>query len=231
MRAAGLGIAALASCAALSGCATTVDGTALPATALDRVLPTASELSATLGIASPGLMGQLVEGDADSLLQGVGQGEATPDECVSTTYQLQKAVYGASPVRSVATRPWAGGGVDGPSVTAFFGVVELASPVDARAFFATTVQRWRRCDGQTLVLTQPGRIGETSSRITDVTVDRSVVSAVVHHDAGPPIQRAVGVASNCIVDVELSDVRGQSGGADGAVEVADVMLDKISPGG
>jgi hypothetical protein len=226
----------------VAGCTAHVDGTAVasrpslaPAAprALDRVLPTTQELAAALGLAPTGFLGRLVEGGADTLLQGVDRAQATPTECVSPTYRLEHTVYAATPVRSVASQSWTGGGVDGPSLTGFFGVVQLASADDADAFFAASADTWRHCDGRTLVLDQ-GRTGaREQSRITDVTVDRRVVSAVVTHDTGTPggltIQRALGVAADCIVDIEITDVADAgTGTARGAVDVADLMLKKLA---
>ena len=53
-----------------------------------------------------------------------------------------------------------------------------------------------------------------------------LVSAVVLHDDGSTIQRALGVASDCVVDVEVTDVD-RGGGARGAVDIANLMLQKI----
>ena len=52
------------------------------------------------------------------------------------------------------------------------------------------------------------------------------------HAGGPKsvsIQRALGVAADCIVDVEVTDFGpdGGNGDADDAVDVANLMLDKI----
>ena len=63
-------------------------------------------------------------------------------------------------------------------------------------------------------------------------IDGRVVSAVVTHAGGPKsvsIQRALGVAADCIVDVEVTDFGpdGGNGDADDAVDVANLMLDKI----
>lgn len=236
--------ASVLACACLisAGCTATVDGVAVdpapaaapsPVRALETVLPTAEELSQALGIAPTGLMGQLVEGGADTLLRGVERAQATPVECVSTTYRLQQAVYGASAVRSVASRSWAAGSVDGPALSGFFGVVQLGSADEAEAFFATAADDWGRCDGRTVVLRRGAPGAGEQSRITDVAVDDRVVSAVVVHEAaqagGIPIQRALGVAGDAIVDVEITDIAGaRSGGADGAVDVAHLMLDKLA---
>ncbi|KUI25376.1 sensor domain-containing protein [Mycobacterium sp. GA-2829] len=228
----------LAGACLLVGCTTTVDGMAVddepagtptPMRALDGVLPTAEELSGALGVAPTGLMGQLVEGGPDTLLRGVDRAQATPVECVSTTYRLQQAVYGASSVRSVASRSWAAGSVDGPALSGFFGVVQLASAEDAEAFFAAAADDWRDCDGATMVLRRGGAGAAEHSRITEVRVAAPVVSAVVVHGGATPIQRAMGVAGDAIVDVEITDVAGaRSGGADAAVDVAQLMLDKLT---
>ncbi|KUH80455.1 MULTISPECIES: sensor domain-containing protein [unclassified Mycobacterium] len=197
-----------------------------PHRALDRALPTAEELATTLG--ASGFMGQLVTGGADMLLQGVREAEATPVDCVSTGYRLEKVVYQASPVRSVASRSWAGGDANGPTATGFFGVVEFGDVAAAQAFFAASADKWHGCNGRTLVLQQPERGAQATSRITEVGIDNRIVSAVVMQDAGSTIQRALGVAGDCIVDVEITDVAGPSAtGARDAAAVAALMLQKI----
>ena len=197
---------------------------------LNQILPTGGELSATLGIGPDGFMGQLVEGGADTLLRGIGESEASPADCVSATYRLQNITYAASPVRSVASRSWTGGDLDGPPFSAFFGVVRLATGEAAETFFATAAAQWRRCNGKTMVLHQRG--GGGSSTINDVVIDGPIVSAVVTHDAGGPksvaIQRALGVAADCIVDVEVTDVGADGGsGSEDAVDIVNLMLDKV----
>jgi hypothetical protein len=228
-------IAALSACAVLAGCSSApVDGAPVvhiaeaakpsPSRALDQVLPTVNELATILGTA--GFMGQLVKGGPEMLLQGVRESEATPIDCVSAGYRLQKVVYQASPVESVASQSWVGGDQNGPSYSGFFGAVKFATADDAQAFFAASADKWHRCNGQTLVLHQAGADG--LSRITDVVVDSRVVSAVVLHDNGSTIQRALGVASDCVVDVEVTNPPGSSGsGAAGAVGVANLMVQKI----
>ena len=229
-------IAALSACAVLAGCSSApvesapvvrITEAAKPSVSrpLNQVLPTGDELTTTLGV-GPGFTGQLVVGGADMLLQGVGESEATPIDCVSAGYRLQKVVYQASPVREVASQSWAGGDLNGPPVSGFFGAVKFATADDAHGFFAASADKWRRCNGQTLVLHQPEHGADGVSRITDVVVDSTVVSAVVLHDDGSMIQRAIGVASDCVVDVEIADVD-RGAGARGAVDVATLMLQKI----
>ena len=223
--------------AVLAGCSSTpVDGApvvhiaeaAKPSVsrALDQVLPTVDELATILGTA--GYAGQLVKGGSEMLLQGVNESEATPIDCVSAGYRLEKIVYRASPVRSVASQSWVGGDQNGPSYSGFFGVVQFATPDDAQAFFAASADKWHRCNGQTLVLHQPEHGADGLSRITDVGVDDRIVSAVVLHDNGSTIQRAIGVASDCVVDVEVTNPAGDSGtSVSGGVGVANRMLQKI----
>jgi hypothetical protein len=195
-----------------------------PVRPLDGALPTADELSSTLGAA--GFLGKRVEGGPDMLLAGVGESDATPIDCVSAAYRFQKVVYQSSPVRDVASQSWAGGSADGPSVSGFFGVVRFATPDDARAFFAGAADKWHRCNGQTMVLQQPEHGAQGSSKVTDVAVGDAVVSAMVMRDAGSAVQRALGVAADCVVDVEITDVN-QMSDPQGAVRVANLMLQKI----
>jgi hypothetical protein len=231
-------IAALSACAVLAGCSSApVDSAApvvriqeaakpSPSRAMDQVLPTVNELATILG--TTGFMGQLVKGGPEMLLQGVRESEATPIDCVSAGYRLEKVVYQASPVQAVASQSWIGGDQNGPSYSGFFGAVKFATADDAQAFLAASADKWHRCNGQTLVLHQPEHGADGLSRITGVTVDDKIVSAVVLHDNGSTIQRALGVAADCVVDVEVTNPPGNSGaGAAGAVGVANLMLQKI----
>lgn len=235
MRPARSTIAALSACAVLAGCSAPVESApvlhivdaAKPSVSLpvEQALPTLDELAVTLGIG--GVLGQLVKGDADMLLQGVRESEATPIECVSAAYRLQKVVYQASPVRAVASQSWAGGDPSGPSISGFFGAVKFATPDDSQAFFAASADKWRRCNGQTTVLHQPEHGADGVSRISGVVIEPRIVSAVVMNDEGQTIQRALGVASDCIVDVEITNTSDSGSGAQSAVRVANLMLQKI----
>lgn len=201
-----------------------------PAIPLAPFLPTAVELSAILGTGPNGLMGRPVEGDADVLLTSVADGQAAPAECVSAPYQLQEIVYDASPVQSVASNTWAGGGFDGPPVSGFFSVVQMAGRAAAHEFFAAVTDQWRRCNGQTVALQLPGHGADELSRITDVSFGEHVISANVLHASGgtgsPTGLRAVGLAGDCIVEVELTDPR-PAALTKGAAAVVNVIRDKI----
>lgn len=202
-----------------------------PAVPLGPFLPTATELSAVLGTGPNSMMGRPVAGDAGVLLTSVADGQAAPAECVSAPYRLQEIVYDASPVQSVASNTWAGGGFDGPPVSGFFGVVQMASPVAAQEFFASVTDQWRRCNGQTVTLNAQANGADELSRVTDVTFGEHVIAAHVLHASGgtgsPTGLRAVGLAGDCIVEVELTDPR-PVGNVQGAVAVVDVIRDKIA---
>ncbi len=203
-----------------------------PAIPLGRYLPTAQELSAALGTGPNGLTGQLIEGDAGMLLRNVGAAETTPPDCLGAAYRSSRRCTAAPRCGRWRPIPGPAGGFDGPPVTGFFGVVQMTSPGAAQEFFATMTDRWRRCNGQTVARTPGDRGGAELSRITAVSFDQRVVAAsVLHTSAGsesPTGQRAIGVAGDCIVEVELTDPRAP-GEAQPAVGVADLILDKIAP--
>ncbi|MEH3143049.1 MAG: sensor domain-containing protein [Mycobacterium kyogaense] len=202
-----------------------------PAIPLGQFLPTTPELAAQLGTPPTGFAGHLVQGGPDMLLRSVGAGEASPPDCLGAAYRMQQAVYDGSPVQSVATNSWAGGTFDGPPVSAFFGIVQMGSPSAAQAFFAATSERWWRCNGVTVSRDQLGA-GELS-RIADVGFDDSrVVSASVLHTssgtASPTAHRAVALAGDCIVEVEITDPRPAAGPDRSAVGVAELIANKIA---
>jgi len=230
-------IAALSACAVLAGCSSAAVETAPTvriaeaakpsvSRALAQALPTTNELATILGTA--GFMGAPVTGGPEMLLAGVRESEATPLDCVSTGFRLEKIVYQANPVQSVASQSWIGGDQNGPTYSGFFGAVKFDSAGDAQAFLAATADKWHRCNGQTLVLHQPEHGADGVSRITDVSVVDRIVSAVVLHNDGSTVQRALGVASDCVVDVAVTNPPNVTGGdAAGAVGVANLMLQKI----
>ena len=233
---------AAAACLALAGCGAQpvddrptvrIEPAVQPAQAIPLAgfLPTTEDLAAALGTGPNGFMGPTVEGDEDMLLRSVGEAQVTPADCAGAPYRLQQAVYRDSPVLSVASASWAGGGFDAAPVSAYVGVVQMASAAAAQDFFATTTERWRRCAGQTVSLQQPGLGSGELSRVTDVGFDDSVVAAsVLHVSAGteaPTGLRAVGVTGDCVVDVEVVDPRAPAR-ADGAAAVMELVLDRIA---
>ncbi len=231
-------VAATCACLALAGCSgTPVDDrpvvhiapAAQPSAAIPLAgfLPSAEQLGETLETGPNGFMGAVVEGGPDILLRSIGDAQAVPADCAGTPYRLQQVVYRDSPVLSVASTSWFGGGFDAAPVSGYVGVVQMGSPAAAQEFFATTTDRWQRCNGETVVLQRPGLGAGELSRITDVSFAGDVVSAtVLHVSAGaqsPTGLRAIGVAGDCIVDVEVLDPR-SGANARGAVAITDLVL-------
>lgn len=198
---------------------------------LGRYLPDDRTLAAAVGTAPGGLLGRPVEGGPDVLLRTVSDTDVTPATCLGPAYPVQGAAYGATPVRSVATNSWAGGGFDGPPVTASFGVVQLDSPAAAQEEFAALSEQWRRCNGQTVTRRDAASAAADLVRIGDVAFDMApqggvVTASVLHASAGagsPPALRAVALSGDCLTDVEVIDPRpGRT--ADAAVGVADAIV-------
>jgi len=107
----------------------------------------------------------------------------------------------------------------------------MASTGDAQEFFATITEKWRRCNGKTVALQQPGQGADEWSRIVDVVIEDQVVSASVLHVTGgtaaASVSRALGLSGDSIVDVEIADPR-PAGDRRPATGVAELILDKIS---
>lgn len=201
------------------------------AIALGGFLPTSEELSGALGTGPNAFMSPVVEGGRDVLLSSVGHAQVLPADCVGAVYRLQEVVYEASPVLSVAGTSWAGGGFDAAPVSVDVGVVQMGSPAAAQKFFASATDLWRRCNGQTVTMQQPGLGAGDLSRITDVALGDGVVSATVlhasSHTQSPTGLRALGVVEECIVEVEVVDPR-PAGDARAAVSVTELVLDRIA---
>src|ERR1044072_6248599 len=102
---------ALSVCAQLAACGAPVQGARptvrlaeavapSPARALHPLLPTPGGLWC---LGPNGMMGQRVQGGPNMLIASVGEADATPADCVSPTYRLQRGVYDAGAVSAVAS--------------------------------------------------------------------------------------------------------------------------------
>jgi PknH-like extracellular domain len=84
----------------------------------------------------------------------------------------------------------------------------------------------RQCDGKTVI----DNVGtSTDFQITDVTATEDLLSAVIiasskEGGAMPPELRALGIAQDCIVEVEVPATAPGPSGAAGPTEVAAVRL-------
>jgi hypothetical protein len=228
--------------AVLSGCSSTVDGSAARADRtvvvrdLAEVLPTGAEVSRAAGnplsdSAAPSV------GGIDVLPNGIrDNAAANPIECLGPATPFMRVVYEAGDVRRAAWQEYAnfGGGETVSSVDA--GVVQFASDAEAERMFGAFVSQWKACEGKTVRSALPNPAGaELRQTVTDVKVDGPVLSATVVNsdnqgDASFPTERAIGLAADCVVDVDTAVTGGQRRPSGRAVDVVTTMRDKVTRG-
>ena len=203
-----------------AGCTVTVAGAGQPARdsagiigigrTIPQILPTKNELSAVLGSGGEDFGFPPSVGGVSAL------SDFMPDDgaaCVGVVYPFNRYGYENSPVRAVAHQRWS-------AVETRFsveaGAIALASSSDAKTLFTRFVGQWQRCQGQSVVLRhKPDEVGIPDYRheILNVKASDAMLTAVVMlsssgADNRPfPYERALGVAYNCIIDVEVADFR------------------------
>jgi hypothetical protein len=226
----------LLSAVPLVGCGTVVDGqpSREGIASVEGALPDAAELQTVLGLpleadGAPTVgPEQALRNDAD---------EYTSPQCARVTHPLLRGTYERTGAVGVASGRWET--VDRPAGspgTVRVGIVEMGSPASANSFYADSAASWADCRGHTVA----HQIADTATLVddvVDVTESGGVLSAelVVTDEVGAmtpmPHQRALGVVSRYVVDV---DVLGNSwpatapGDADRATSVARLTVEKIS---
>ncbi len=229
----------------LAGCTSTVDGTAArkdPVSAvrdLAAVLPTAADAGQAAGnpLSDNGLP---AIGGIDMLPNGIrDNNDANPIECLGPATPFMRVVYEGGDVRRAGWQEFTnfGGGQTVSSVDA--GVIEFASEVEAQRMFDGFVTRWKACEGKTVRsgLRSPANT-ELYQKITDVKVDGSMLSATVINstnqgDTAFPTERAIGLAADCVVDVDVAVTGGaqaQRRAAGRAVSLAATMQHAVNQG-
>ncbi|MCX2931011.1 sensor domain-containing protein [Mycobacterium sp. CVI_P3] len=229
--------------AVLAGCSDTVGGTAvrpMPSGAprdLAAILPSGAEVSQAAGnpLADSGAA---VIGGIDVLPDGIRDDTgATPIECLGPVSPFMRVVYEGGDVRGAGWQEFSnyGGGQTVSSVDA--GVVEFDSDAEAQRMFGAFVTRWKACEGTTVTTALHNSAGlELYQKITDVTVDGAVLSATVVNsdnqgDATFPTERAVGLADDCVVDVDVAVTAGtpaQQSASGRAVKLVATMRAKVA---
>ncbi len=147
-----------------------------------------------------------------------------------------RVVYEVGDVRRAAWQEFSnfGGGQTVSSVDA--GVVQFVSDAEAQRMFGAFVSQWKACEGKTVRSALPGPAGtEMRQKVTDVRVDGPVLSATVVNsdnqgDASFPIERAIGLAADCLVDVDAAVTGGPRRPSGRAVSLAGTTLDKLTHG-
>jgi hypothetical protein len=115
------------------------------------------------------------------------------------------------------------------------GVIALASPRDAKALFARFVGQWQRCQAKSVTL-RSAKSGAPEYRddIAQVRNADQLLTAVVtlssfYDNVAFPSQRALGVAYNCLIDVNVTDFGfhlGDPATTAGAERIVDLMSAK-----
>lgn len=221
----------MVACAA-AGCSSTVDGSARrqysPAAALIQVLPTADEVSIAVGnpLDAPG---PPKVGSITVLPNGIRTSDdAAPLDCLGAVTPLMRVVYESGGVQAAAWQDFSRFGRGLTVSSAEAGVVLMDSEEAASRTFAAFVTRWRGCDRTTV--TMQG----LELTVTDVRVAGPILTATILSDGGRgdefPTEHAVGVAADCIVDVDVAitdpDPRLRVPGTR-AADLVRLMLDKI----
>lgn len=177
------------------------------ARALTELLPTAEEVSAAVGnpldAAGPPKVGSI-----DVLPNGIRDSDAaSPLDCLGAIMPLMRVVYESGGVQAAALQDYARFGEGLTVSSAEAGVVRLGSDDAAARTFAAFATRWQVCDGTTVSLHLGGGAGGVGTKVTDVRVDGPILSATIINADGTdtfPTEHAVGVAGDCIVDVDVA---------------------------
>lgn len=194
-----------------------VASTPLDAAGIDSVLPTATELSDVIGDRIDEV--DPLIGDGTDLRDTMIGSEISESRCVGVISPLERHTYDGAPVREVAYATL-------PEVT--LGALALPSAEAARALFDTFVDEWSNCNGRTVVETN--RVSSYNNAVADVERTGEVVSAAItmgNNASGTQVrtQRALGVAENYLIDIELRSDRGYPN--DAAVALTELMMTKV----
>ena len=223
----------------LSACATTIGGTALrhQSSGLQYVLPTADEVEQAVG--NPlDPTGPPVVGAISLLPNGIRDSEdVSALECLGAATPLMRVVYEQGDVRGVGLRDFTRYG-EGQTVSSVHtGVVRFASDAEAARMFSTFVTRWLSCDNTAVVVNITAdstlRWTVTDVRRSGVILSATVLSGDTGGEQDFPTERAIGLAADCIVDVDVAItdvVPARRVATTRAVDLVEQMLDNIRRG-
>jgi PknH-like extracellular domain len=163
---------------------------------------------------------------------------AASADCAGVVYMLQKSAYQSADVRNVADEFWRPDGSSAEMSAVHEGVISLPKAADASALFTRFSEQWKQCDGK--AVTEPSALFVRHT-ITDVRVMDSVLAATITLEPAPdsilaavPQARAVGIAGNCLVEVEVAFFGitnpSDQGSADintSGIKIAQALMDKV----
>lgn len=240
-------VAALVAALLATGCSETTSGKVVPAPNLAPRPLTGSSIKQVLldGAALSKLINQPFQtvppypptfGGREKLRDRFGALASV--DCAGVAYMLQKVAYRTADVKNVADEFWRPDGTSAELSEVHEGVVSLPTASAAKALFTRFSEQWKRCDGKALA--EPSTVF-VRDIITDVRVIDSVLAATVSLEPGPgsilaavPQARAVGVAGNCLVEVEVAffgitypSDRGSADISTSAIKIAHAMMDNV----
>jgi hypothetical protein len=158
------------------------------------------------------------------------------------TAMLQQGVYRSADVKDVASESWWNNGEPAQVIVVEEGVVTLPSPAQAQALFTQFSGQWQQCNGMT-TSEQSGPISTTNVisdvRVTDSTIAATKTATSILPNMPPlrptPQARAIGIRSNCLVEVQVVFFGGRRSSDPGtadintsAIDVAHALMDRVS---
>lgn len=173
-----------------------------PTAGLVEILPTEQEVSVAVG--SPLDTADVPKvGPISVLPNGIRTTEdASPLDCLGAATPLMRVVYESGGVQVAAFQDYSRFGKGLTVSSAEAGVVRMDSEEAAARTFATFVTRWKACDGTTVNMAGL-ELTVTRVRASGQTLTAVILSGDGHGD-GFPTEHAVGVARDCIVDVDVA---------------------------
>lgn len=207
--------------AVLAGCSATVGGSAVRQTAgvtpreLVAALPDSAEVSKIVGNPLDNNGSRPQSGGIDILPNGIRDNDtARPIECLGPVSPFMRIVYEKGDVVGAAWQQFSNYGGGQAVSSADAGVVQFRSEAEAQRMFTDFVNRWKSCDGTTVTtFLHDGNGTELYEKITGVRVDGTLLTATVVNsdnqgDAAFPTERAVELAGDCLVDVDVAVTAG-----------------------
>lgn len=246
--------ATLAALAALvTGCGSVVDGTAKPAPNL-KLRPLSGATVSKVPLDGAALSRMLDQNLISREPAQVGGPEklyqvkrsTSQAGCLGVTAMLQKSVYRSGPqpaqVQDVASESWWNNGEPAQVITVMEGVVTLPSAAQAQALFAQFSQQWQQCNGmttseQTGPISTTNVISDVRGTATTIAATKTATSVLPNMPAlrPTPQARAIGVRSNCLVEVEVVFFGGRRSTDPGsanintsALDIARAMMDRVN---
>lgn len=153
-----------------------------------------------------------------------GSRQLIQGDCLGVVSPLEQRVYGDARPRAVTYAT---------ESSLSFGVVAVDSSEAAHRLFEAFATDWQACRGLEMVKADGAYIYE--HEITEVDMTADVLSGLVEVTSDSPtgvpvrVERAVGVAKDCIVEasVSVTDPPTTRGSSNAAVELVNAMLARV----